>query len=1211
MTLLRELIDIPEAVHHADFVISLADGIDKPKETVETYVVTEQLVECFDEALGLIASVVKSGSSKGAYLHGSFGAGKSHFMAVLNLLLQGDHHARAKPELADVVAKYDDRLRGKRFLLVPYHMVGAASMEAGVLGGYVQHVRKLHPEAPLPGVYADEALLDQARHLREVMGDDSFFANLGGSSDDDGFGALSAGWNAIRFEAAASAPPGDPERTALVGDFIDSYAQSTRVMAIAAGEGFVPFDQGLNEISKHADGLGYDGIVLFLDELILWFASRMADPDFVNQEGQKVAKLVEARSAERPAPITSLIARQRDLREFLGEGVPGAQRLNFGDSLQWWEGRFDTIELADTNLRAIVEKRLLEPRDPTAKGMIDAEFSRLATGAGRALDTLMTSDADREAFRRVYPFSPALIETLVAVSSYLQRERTALRLLLQLLVDKRDELKVGDLVPVGDLYDVIRGGEEPFSAELKSHFAKARDLYDHKIRPVLLAEYELDEESARALPPDHQFRASDRLIKTLLLAGLVPDVGPLKGLTVRRLTDLNHGTITTPIPGHEAATVLSRLRQWAPSIPELRLEGEERDPVVSLRLSGVDIQGILDQASAVDNVGARRQKIRELVAQAIDLSEADGFLPMTKTWVWRGSKRTVDVRFANVRDETDIPNSEFKADGRPRIIIDFPFDEANHGPADDLVRVQGLQAELDTTPTVAWLPSFFTEATLTKLGQLVVVDHVLAGDRLQGYTSHLSPQNRVEAKHLLENQAESLREQLRGLLRQAYGIEAPDHRWVSDELRPSEQFPTLDPTLRVRPPVAATLSQAFDHILDQVMSHRYPAHPEFESQVTTGDLRKALKHVERAVGERDHRVEVPREDRAAVRKVLGPLKIATTGEAHITLGRHWKDHFHARQAEDPGRAMTVERLKRWIDVPTRMGLEDRVANVVVCSYALMDDRVMFLAGQTIAPEVDRLEPQTELRTQELPSKEEWQAVEPMAQAVFGVQPSPILSAASVATLVERVQEEAEKYRDACRLLVDTLLRAVNRLQSEADVDRVRTATAVRDLLEAVVSAEGAAVIRTLAAAEPPTTAQAMGRSMKSAQQVDSAVEATQWEVFRHVTGLKGSWAEQGQALRTRVLEAFAADELARPLTPVLESERNLATELLAKAAGVGPVKPGPAPTPTPEPKPRVLSRQGSRERLSASEARPILDELVRRSEELEELDVRWRFRSEE
>ena len=88
MTPIRELIDIPERVHRDDFVLRLAEGVAQPGETPRTYVVTQQLADAFDRALDLIKGALASGSSKAAYLHGSFGSGKSHFMAVLHLLQQ-------------------------------------------------------------------------------------------------------------------------------------------------------------------------------------------------------------------------------------------------------------------------------------------------------------------------------------------------------------------------------------------------------------------------------------------------------------------------------------------------------------------------------------------------------------------------------------------------------------------------------------------------------------------------------------------------------------------------------------------------------------------------------------------------------------------------------------------------------------------------------------------------------------------------------------------------------------------------------------------------------------------------------------------------------------------------------------------------------------------------------------------------------------------
>ena len=107
MTLLRDVITIPEAVHKGDFVMSLATGVADRQATLDSYVVTPQLADAFENALGFIASAVTERKSKAAYLDGSFGSGKSHFMAVLHLILQGDPDARAIPELGEAIAASD------------------------------------------------------------------------------------------------------------------------------------------------------------------------------------------------------------------------------------------------------------------------------------------------------------------------------------------------------------------------------------------------------------------------------------------------------------------------------------------------------------------------------------------------------------------------------------------------------------------------------------------------------------------------------------------------------------------------------------------------------------------------------------------------------------------------------------------------------------------------------------------------------------------------------------------------------------------------------------------------------------------------------------------------------------------------------------------------------------------------------------------------
>src|SRR5262249_24345131 len=244
------------------------------------------------------------------------------------------------------------------------------------------------------------------------------------------------------------------------GNLIDAYFQSARTVAAGDTEAFVPLDEGLSVMSKHAQALGYDAVILFLDELILWLASQAAGLAFVNREGQKIAQLVEAMTAARPIPIVSFIARQRDLRELVGDHLPGAEQLGFADVLNWWQAPFDTITLEVRNLPAIVEKGLLRPQSVQAARQLQAAFDKTSRVRDEVLNILLTRMGDRDMFRQIYPFSPALVQTLVALSALLQRERTALKLMLQLLVNQRDSLVLGDIVPVGDLFDVIAEGDE-------------------------------------------------------------------------------------------------------------------------------------------------------------------------------------------------------------------------------------------------------------------------------------------------------------------------------------------------------------------------------------------------------------------------------------------------------------------------------------------------------------------------------------------------------------------------------------------------------------------------------------------------------------------------------------------------------------------------------------------------------------------------------
>ena len=103
-TLLRDVIDIPERAGAEDYVLRLTDGVgDGPRRArpSTSYVVTAGARRGLRRRRSdLVADAVTTGISRGAFLTGSFGSGKSHFMAVLHALLRHDPAARAEGRAA-------------------------------------------------------------------------------------------------------------------------------------------------------------------------------------------------------------------------------------------------------------------------------------------------------------------------------------------------------------------------------------------------------------------------------------------------------------------------------------------------------------------------------------------------------------------------------------------------------------------------------------------------------------------------------------------------------------------------------------------------------------------------------------------------------------------------------------------------------------------------------------------------------------------------------------------------------------------------------------------------------------------------------------------------------------------------------------------------------------------------------------------------------
>ncbi|UAX55682.1 hypothetical protein K5X85_23055 [Streptomyces sp. A144] len=1191
---LRDVLDIKEDILSGDFKVALSEGFTgETAGSIDDYVVTAQLQGEFRKALKVVGSSLRKNASQAAYLHGSFGAGKSHFLTVLHAVLEGDPAVENKRRLREVIAENADWLTGGKFLMVPYHLVGAASLESALLGGYVKAVRRERPDAPTPLVFRADSLLADARELRAKIGDEAFIGLLpapvarqaaaADDEDDDEDGELTpigavpaVGWTSAALDAAFRAPAGDPQRdqllTALFNGPNKHYADTVSGDAAA----YVTLDDGLSEMSKHARMLGYDGVVLFLDELVLWLQARMSDRTFINDEIQKLSKLIESSNPDRPVPIISFISRQRDLSQLMGSDILGSDVENLQQALEYLKERVTVVDLEDRNLPEIIKERVLKPL-PGQERVLEASFAGIDKAGQLVKDVLLDGEgatgADWEDFRAVYPLSPALLNVLVALSGALQRERTGLKLVQQLL-ERNADAEVGRLIPLGDLWDVLVDTTgTAFTAKLQQESETARRFLV-KARRFLLGKY------GRADHPD--LLADERYVKTLLLAALAPDVPALRRLTAGRLAALNHGSLRSrAVPVRDK--VIERLRALQGEFPgELRSEGTD-DPVFSLHLSDLDIEPILDAVAGEDKGGVRRSWLRERLWEELGLTGRQGQFLDEKKIVWRGSERTVEFVFGEVRSPRSVTDEAFEpaTAGNLRIILDCPFDEEpGRSPDDAHRRVTALRASHPGAPVLVWLCDHFSEQRKAQLGRLMRINFLLERDRLSDYTRNFPPDDRLKARRSLEHARDNLTRVLADSLREVYGLaeakedtrgaEVPDGRHVLS-LQP--EFP------RPQPEGSKPFDQAVAQLADGMFTALYDKHPDFgpgpgstPRAVTEAELGTALKWLTRAMDE-GGRAEVtdPKELRA-VKRVVEALELGTVHDGPLVVrGDQLRSQINrAASAHGEHGELAVEDIRNWIrdDLGMR-GLDRNVSSLLIAAYALFDDRswVLYSGTETTPPPLSEIGLGWKLRAQQLPTEEEYATARDRAGRLFGVTSKPGLFARNVNRLATDVLAKATAYEKSVGDVRTVLKRHATLLGLDADgtPERNGILREAASLLARIVrhTDDATGLVRELASVSYETPARDLSHAMDSAADVLTALDGTDWRLLSSVHALTGrddSVGDRAQRLMDRIGEAARTPEIRRSLIPVLGEVRERGHALLDDALRL---ERPPAPVDTP------------------------------------------------
>jgi hypothetical protein len=218
-----------------------------------------------------------------------------------------------------------------------------------------------------------------------------------------------------------------------------------------------------------------------------------------------------------------------------------------------------------------------------------------------------------------------------------------------------------------------------------------------------------------------------------------------------------------------------------------------------------------------------------------------------------------------------------------------------------------------------------------------------------------------------------------------------------------------------------------------------------------------------------------------------------------------------------------------------------------------------LHGRLIEPEITDLPDDGELRTQRLPSQNDWEEAGRRAANVFGVVAPPLLNAVNTVNLAADIRTVAQQYKTPAEQLVPLVTELCQRVGASTTSARIKTARATKTVVDSLCAAEGVPVIEGLARATVETSASAMGTSLKSCQALGEKLRQTNWQLLEAVRQLTDHRKPEADALWSELKDAAQKDEYVVPLESSLRTAESRAIALLAAVSVAPTPQPGTPP----------------------------------------------------
>ncbi len=902
MTTVSQAFDLPsrDDIRAMAFVVRLSEADPasvEVKQRVDEYVITPTVEKELPLILRGMRQVFHRGEDYGRFIHGSFGSGKSHFMTLLSMLLEGVPVAwdKFRPVLqaqqtanGEEVIDHEAWLKDAKLLVVRVHMLTVAGRQTGldraIYTGFNEALKR-RAKAPFEFLNVDgilQEILTEAKEYGDVVWKRLEAEGILGGQED--------------FEAMASGSA--EERENLARAWLDFKGRSAETAGIDPN-----WTEGLKRMAQHAKAQGFGGLVLMLDEFLLWLAEKERG-EFI-QAINNLNLIVDHTTGQRSVPIFAFVARQRNLQEFFPDLT---DESGIYEHIDHHSKRFEISTLEDIELRHIVKGRILKARLPEeVKKATDA----LAQKHERILPALL-ADGDIGYLRDVYPFHPALIEMLVDVTSLMQRERSALRLLYELLVLHHPELELGEFLPVGSAFEALF---PPSGVEASKKIDLMQDIHRQYYQRLKPAIQRMAEDPGMSLTPERA-RALDQMVKTVLLAEVSPRLRGAGGLTIERLVQLNAAEVEGETFRGQLRVAETDLTTLARIVPDLQIAGTDRTAVVRYVLGRVSLTEFLSRArSKVDNAAQRFKVFYPALKEALGIADLRGFEeggPNEGDWdlSWRKTPRKGQLRICNLRE---VPQATFEPPaGTFKTLVDYPWDEPGHGVEEDRHAAERVRRKKGMLYTACWLPRHFTAQEMEILVELAAVRYLRSKPGQEELLDTLGPQDRAAVLEQADTRQRNLEGQLNGLLKEVY-------------LNHGECLALIDHA-DTRLSFDVSLEENLKSIATRLMDRQFPQHPQFLSEPKRADLELLLKWMVEA-GETSVSVLYDEATGRVLRNLGQPLELVNLGQTKAQLRldtRYIADVLSKVDKDTVDWSTVVEHLR------TTYGLPSQVIDLFLC-----------------------------------------------------------------------------------------------------------------------------------------------------------------------------------------------------------------------------------------------------------------------------------------